>query len=334
MPITTVEKLFLQAMMTRRIVSEKLAMELWRASVDAVRKVEPNVEALQEWGPFLGNVKHLLDPLGLDIKGTVIEDTGEKALILVNLVRDEIAQLATAYTATEITFFKQIVELIVMAPNESYSAGEITCLKEGLQLPAGMKVPLRHATKLLGSFAANGWLHKSKRSRYSLGPRAVVELRGYLTETYEEENLQICPTCSGLVFKVNVPVKEANVKVKSMHHVFKRRVGPETLVGEGAVRDERRDAGHRRRQDAPESEDEAGVGEGDEDEQHSSRKRKGKSDGRGTRSSQRRRQADEDDEDEALESEGGQDEAEDAAPMEENSEEEEAPQRRSRKRKH
>ncbi|KIO28157.1 hypothetical protein M407DRAFT_22636 [Tulasnella calospora MUT 4182] len=162
MAVTDIERLFLQAIMTRRIVSEKLAEELWRACVEAVRKVQPNIEAEQSWNEFFSNVKRLLDPLGLDIKGTTIEDTGHKAQVLVNTVGDEIAQLATSYTATEITFFKQVVELIVMAPNESYSAGEITCLKEGNQLPDPMKVPLRHGTKLLGSFIANGWLRKSK----------------------------------------------------------------------------------------------------------------------------------------------------------------------------
>ncbi|KAG8954669.1 hypothetical protein FRC04_011102 [Tulasnella sp. 424] len=348
MAVTDVERLFLQAIMTRCIVSEKLAEELWRASVEAVRKVQPNIEAEQDWNEFFSNVKRLLDPLGLDLKGTTIEDTGEKAQILVNTVGDELAQLATAYTATEITFFKQIVELIVMAPNESYSAGEITCLKEGNQLPAPMKVPLRHGTKLLGSFVANGWLRKSKRSRYSLGPRTAVELRGYLTETYEEENLQICYNCDGLVFKGyrctgNDGKCEAKVHMPCLKQLMRRNPRCPTcatswkdhqtmkVVGEGAVRDERREGGSRRNQDTVESEEEGDDDMNIEEEEQPTRKGKGKSSVRGTRSSQRNKRRGED-EDEALGSEDEQDEAEQTIPMGDDSDEDEAPRRRNRKR--
>lgn len=55
------------------------------------------------------------------------------------------------------------------------------------------------------------------------------------------------------------------------------------IVGEGAVRDERREGGSRRNQDTGESEDEADDDINIEEEEQPTRKGKGKSSVRGTR---------------------------------------------------
>ena len=54
---------------------------------------------------------------------------------------------------------------------------------------------------LLGAFVARGWLCRSKRGRYTLAPRAIVELDGWLNAEYEDY-VQKCARCAKTVFSV------------------------------------------------------------------------------------------------------------------------------------
>ncbi len=108
-----------------------------------------------------------------------------------------------------------------MAPDECYSLNSIEATREAQHLPKGMKMSPTAAESVVASFVARGWLSKSvsvpsklecqfslifhssyRRRRYSLGPRTLIELHGYITQTYEEEDLQTCNMCEELVFKV------------------------------------------------------------------------------------------------------------------------------------
>lgn len=42
------------------------------------------------------------------------------------------------------------------------------------------------AEKMLKSLVEEGWFEKSQKGYYSLSPRALMELRGWLQETYNE----------------------------------------------------------------------------------------------------------------------------------------------------
>jgi len=88
------------------------------------------------------------------------------------------------------------VEQIVLAPNESYSVSSIAALREVNTLKANMTKT--QAEIVLGSFVAKGWLLKSKRGRYSLSPRTILELQPYLRSTYPDEILD-CTICMEMV---------------------------------------------------------------------------------------------------------------------------------------
>ena len=60
------------------------------------------------------------------------------------------------------------------------------------------------AGNLLKSFVARGWLSKSKRGRYAMGPRAIVELGGWLFSEYPEL-MERCARCQKTVLSVRIP---------------------------------------------------------------------------------------------------------------------------------
>lgn len=62
---------------------------------------------------------------------------------------------------------------------------------------AGQSLTMGQAEKLLKSLVEEGWFEKSQKGYYSLSPRALMELRGWLLETYndvdEEEDEETAP---------------------------------------------------------------------------------------------------------------------------------------------
>jgi len=195
---------------------------------------------------------------------------------LVNRKGDEVAQMATDYSAQEIAYFKAIVEQIMLAPNEAYSISSFAALREVNALKSNMTKT--QAEIVLGSFVAKGWLLKSRRGRYSLSTRTLLELYKYLKETFGEEYILECTICMETLTR-GVACHTANCKTRMHYHCFKvfRRQNstcpackhdwpqeadakPLVPVGEGAVKDGQ-DEGRRRvrRKDTPEGSDDEEI---------------------------------------------------------------------------
>ncbi|KAG8988744.1 hypothetical protein FRB94_002479 [Tulasnella sp. JGI-2019a] len=252
-----VDRLFIQALMTRRVVSEDLAQQLFKKSKAAVLSVDQHVQGLQDlnWPAFLTRVKASLDVLDLNIAKIMDEETGKGVFALVNTVGDEVSKLATEYPTDHIIYFRQIVEQIMTAPRQAFSISSMAALKEATSLPEGTKkISGIQAQLLLNSFVARGWLCKSPRGRYSLAARSLMELRKYLTDTFDEESLFKCTSCDGFVLKgLRCKGREGRCKHKIHKPCFERlgangrkcptcgeawpNQGVLGAVGEDAVRD-------------------------------------------------------------------------------------------------
>ncbi|KAG8930207.1 hypothetical protein FRC02_004509 [Tulasnella sp. 418] len=196
-----VDRLFLQALMSRRVVSEDVAKLLWQSARDTVEELNQGIETDANWNTFLGRIKGKLEPLNLDIKNAQDEETGETVMAFTNLVDDAVAQHGTDYTAAEIAYFKQVMEHILTAPNESYSIRSTEAVNLVSQLRSDQKLTRNHAEELLSSFVARGWLSQSTRGRYSVGTRSMIELHSYIENNCDEEDLVKCHICDDVVFK-------------------------------------------------------------------------------------------------------------------------------------
>ena len=78
---------------------------------------------------------------------------------------------------------------------------------------AGQSITMGQAEKLMKTLVDEGWFEKSQKGYYSLSPRALMELRGWLIETYndvdeEEENgeghmkIKACQACKEIITTV------------------------------------------------------------------------------------------------------------------------------------
>ena len=89
---------------------------------------------------------------------------------------------------------------------------------EQMQASASQGLTKSEAERVLASLVAEGWFELSKGGYYSLSPRALMELRGWLIETYNEgeeeegsedeervDRIKLCQACKEIVTIVSLP---------------------------------------------------------------------------------------------------------------------------------
>ncbi|KAI0006094.1 Nse1 non-SMC component of SMC5-6 complex-domain-containing protein [Russula compacta] len=220
-----VQRLFLQSVISRRVLSADLAKVLWKQSIEAVKAADDNLQinanGADSWGEFLASLNKSLDPLDLELSRIRDEVTGKEMYALVNRRDDEIARIASDYSPLEISYFRALVEQIMLAPNNSYSISSLAALREVNALTSPMTKT--QAESVLASFVAKGWLLKSKMGRFSLSSRALLELQPYLKSTYPEE-VRDCTICFEILTRGHAcPRANCRVRVHSACYEAYRR---------------------------------------------------------------------------------------------------------------
>ena len=79
----------------------------------------------------------------------------------------------------------------------------------------GQAITMGQAEKMLKNLVEEGWFEKSRKNFYTLAPRALMELRGWLLETYndfdEDEDdegnrnvkIKVCHACKDIITAVS-----------------------------------------------------------------------------------------------------------------------------------
>ncbi|KAE9399308.1 hypothetical protein BT96DRAFT_920250 [Gymnopus androsaceus JB14] len=218
-----VQRLFLQAVLSRGILSENLAKVIWKKCVEAVKTADADVDVSYsdrdaDWDSFIESVNTSLNDLDFEFKSVQDESSAKRLFAMVNRKDDELAQVATDYNPIEITYFKAVVEQIMLARNESFSVSSLAALREVSAGKEKMNLTKAQAEVLLGSFVANGWLLRSKRGRYSLSSRSLLELLPYLKSTYPDEIVE-CTICHEIITK-GIACKRDNCQTRMHYHCF------------------------------------------------------------------------------------------------------------------
>ena len=124
---------------------------------------------------------------------------------LINTTSDPITQLATVHTPDEISYLKRVLDAMFETYNTSRHEVMAVASMQALKLhkppaedrrqtqdgvetqgSAGQGLTMGQAEKLLKSLVEEGWFEKSAKGYYSLSPRALMELRGWLMEAYND----------------------------------------------------------------------------------------------------------------------------------------------------
>lgn len=161
---------------------------------------------------------------------------------LVNTTSDPLTQLATTYTVDEIAFVKrlldamfethntrrseamvlssiQAVQLAKVSSSSSSSASASTSTENTNQGGAAQSLTIPQAETMLARLVEEGWFEKSAKGFYSLSPRGLMELRGWLVDTYNDDDdeegggnnrgkrIKFCAACKDIITIVSLPSK-------------------------------------------------------------------------------------------------------------------------------
>ena len=158
-----------------------------------------------DFNGYISAANNAISPFDLEIRSTYHQITRQRIYALVNSTSDPITQLATIHTADEISYVKRVLDAMFETNNTSrHEVMAITSMQavklhkapreDGAatqngaetQGSTGQSLTIAQAEKLLKTLVEEGWFERSSKGYYSLSPRALMELRGWLLETYND----------------------------------------------------------------------------------------------------------------------------------------------------
>ncbi|RAL06691.1 non-structural maintenance of chromosomes element 1 family protein [Aspergillus homomorphus CBS 101889] len=191
--------------------------------------------------PFDLEIRSTLPQIEVDPSQTTVPPP-ERVYALVNTTSDAMTQLATTYSADEIAFVKRLLdamfethntrrcEAMVVSGIQALQLAKVsgdasqrresgllpsqsqTTLTQGAQTQPDSQVvggavqslTMSQAEMLLKQLVEEGWFGKSRNGFYSLSPRGLMELRGWLVATYNDEaegirKIKLCAACKDLI---------------------------------------------------------------------------------------------------------------------------------------
>ncbi|KAL8682838.1 MAG: hypothetical protein Q9186_001167 [Xanthomendoza sp. 1 TL-2023] len=198
---------FVQAFMARSTLTLEEARPLLAAIRTAYERKETLPEDITEadLNAHIAAANTRISQFDLEIRSTFHQTTRKRVYAFVNSTSDPIIQLATVHTAEEISFLKRVLDAMFETYNTPrHEVMAITSMQalrlskapdssrretqdgSATQGSAGQGLRQVEAEKMLKSLVDEGWFEKSKKGYYSLSPRALMELRGWLIESYNE----------------------------------------------------------------------------------------------------------------------------------------------------
>ncbi|OJD39945.1 dna repair protein nse1 [Diplodia corticola] len=237
---------FLQAFLARSVMTFEEAQPILAAILsarDATRPVAPADVTEADFHGYVSACNAMLSPLDLEIRSarpqTASPHRQAPVYAVVNVTSDALTQLATTHSADEIAFVKRLLDAVFETHNtrraevlaltsmqalnlhkapargggggESGAGAAAAATAAESQGSSGASLTMAQAQKVLNDLVEEGWFEKSAGGFYSLSPRALMELRGWLVETYNEpagaddsdeegaERVKMCEACREIV---------------------------------------------------------------------------------------------------------------------------------------
>lgn len=178
-----------------------------RSLTSQLEKHEYLIEDVTEadFNSYIAAANTAISPFDLEIRSTYHQTTRNRIYALVNSTSDPITQLATVHTADEISFLKRVLDAMfetfntprheIMAVTSMQAVALAKAPAEHrrqtqngseTQGSTGQSLTMMQAEKIMKTLVEEGWFEKSRKGYYSLSARALMELRGWLQETYND----------------------------------------------------------------------------------------------------------------------------------------------------
>ncbi|KAK3709831.1 hypothetical protein LTR37_010659 [Vermiconidia calcicola] len=224
---------FLQALLSRQTITYEDAKPLLAAIQTAATPNRPTLPediSHQDFDNYVHTLNSSISPFDFEIRSTLHQTTKERVYALVNTTSDALTQMATVHSADEIAFVKRVLDAMFDTHNtqraEVMAVTSMQALKlakppndgnrreSGTQAHAQAGLTMSQAEKTLENMVREGWFELSTRGFYTLSPRGLMELRGWLIDTYNDqppdegdddeydeptEKIKLCRACKEIV---------------------------------------------------------------------------------------------------------------------------------------
>ncbi|OJD10695.1 hypothetical protein AJ78_08367 [Emergomyces pasteurianus Ep9510] len=201
---------FLQAFMARSTMTYEQAKPV----LAAIFSVRDNQEVLAEditqadFSNYIATINTAISPFDLEIRSTRHQTDPTRIYALVNTTSDPLTQLATTYNANEIAFVKRVLDamfdthntprleaMAVSSMQVSHLAKAPNASERRESAAAGapaagvaQSLGIREADEMMKKLVEEGWFEESRKGYFTLSPRALMELRGWLVATYNDDD--------------------------------------------------------------------------------------------------------------------------------------------------
>ncbi|KAJ5118438.1 DNA repair protein Nse1 [Penicillium atrosanguineum] len=234
---------FLQAFMARSSMNFDEAQPVLAAIISAHegRTVDAEDVTQELFSSYISSANTAISPFNFEIRSSLrqiakdpnhdtTEDPPERVYALVNVHVDALTQLATTYSPDEIAFVKRvldfmfvtnntrIIEGMVITPIQATHLAKVSSADTNLrrstnaesqqnQGGAAQSLTMTQAETMMQNLLVEGWLEKSQKNYFSLTPRALMELRSWLSDTYnyvkengrKVEHIKFCAACREII---------------------------------------------------------------------------------------------------------------------------------------
>ncbi|OTB05498.1 hypothetical protein M426DRAFT_319762 [Hypoxylon sp. CI-4A] len=197
---------------------------------EAPEVTEPDQVTREDFESYVSAASGALSPFDMEIRSTTHQLTKERVYALINTTSDPVTQLATLHSAEEIAFVRRVIDamfdkyntarmevlaidgmqankLRTPARNEDPNASVLTENGETQQTQSLKGLKSSEVETVMRCMVDEGWFERSREGFYSLSPRALIELRTYLVETYNDpdaaadewQRVKFCEACREIV---------------------------------------------------------------------------------------------------------------------------------------
>ncbi|QSS66943.1 DNA repair protein Nse1 [Histoplasma capsulatum] len=215
----------LQAFMARSTMTYEQAKPVLAAIFTARDNQETLPEDITQadLSNYIATINTAISPFDLEIRSTRHQTDPTRIYVLVNTTSDPLTQLATTYNANEIAFVKRVLDAMFDTHNTPRLEAMAVSSMQVAQLAkapstserresapangtpaarAPQSLGIREADDVMKRLVEEGWFEESRRGYFTLSPRALTELRGWLVATYNEDEEDSGTEGSGRIAKI------------------------------------------------------------------------------------------------------------------------------------
>lgn len=219
---------FLQALSSRQAITWDEAKPIIAAieTCEHPNRPTPSEDVDQaDFEHYIYTINNAISPFDYEIRSSYHQVSKDRVYALVNTTSDALTQMSTIHTADEIAFVKRVLdamfdkyntqqaEVMAITSMQALKFSKDPTRRETQTQSAQAGLTMVQAEKVLADMEAEGWFELSENGYYSLTPRALMELRNWLIQTYNEapeddddeddeephEKIKSCKACRDIV---------------------------------------------------------------------------------------------------------------------------------------